>query len=98
MISINTTKSTTTIKAGERFDSSVSQEFAKNFKDYPNTNQFIIDLSETKYIDSAALGALIALHHYAGTTGGKIKLIGIGESVDTIFKMANFDQLFDITK
>jgi anti-sigma B factor antagonist len=61
--------------------------------------QFIeIDLSNTDFIDSCGLGALIALHKTACARKGAVRLINPRPPVQQILELTRMHQLFQITK
>lgn len=57
----------------------------------------IIDLSDTAYIDSAALGMLLLARHRAEQRGKTITLQGATGTVLQVLQIANFDRLFWVT-
>ena len=57
-----------------------------------------IDLSQTSFIDSCGLGALIALHKTACARKGALHLVGPKPSVLQILELTRMHQLFQITK
>ncbi len=57
----------------------------------------IIDLSDTVYIDSAALGMLLLARHRAEQLGKTITLKGAEGTVLQVLQIANFDRLFTVT-
>jgi anti-sigma B factor antagonist len=49
----------------------------------------IVDLSETPYIDSAALGSLVGLHVSCNAHGRKYALVNANERLHKLFEMTN---------
>lgn len=84
------------IKVAGRFDFSCHQEFIRGYKAYPKgSKNYIVDLSQTEYMDSSAMGMLLQLREYGNKDGG-VSLVNGSESVKGILRIANFDKLFKI--
>ncbi len=84
------------IKVTGRFDFSCHQEFSEIFKIYPPVERgYVVDLSETDYMDSSALGMLLQLREHADKSSG-VSLINGSEGVTEMLRVANFDKLFII--
>jgi anti-sigma B factor antagonist len=58
--------------------------------------RLVVDLSGVSYIDSAGLGAVIEAMQEVEAYGGKFALAGMQETVRSIFKMLQLDQVFSI--
>jgi len=85
------------IKIKGRFDFSIHQLFREAYnKDDVQNSSYQIDLSETEYIDSAALGMLLLLRERAGGDNAKIRIAGCSEDVQRILEVSNFHQMFEI--
>lgn len=54
---------------------------------------FVLDLSEITFIDSAGLGAMLALLKRVGK-GGEILVVGASEAVAGMFKLTRMDRVF----
>src|SRR5438128_12571319 len=54
----------------------------------------ILDLSGVPYIDSTALGALVAANVSCQKAGRRIVLAGVSERVSRMFKITNVESLF----
>lgn len=84
------------IKVTGRFDFSCHQDFSETFKIYPPGERgYVVDLSETDYMDSSALGMLLQLREHADRSAG-VSLINGSEGVNEMLHVANFDKLFSI--
>lgn len=83
------------IKVSGRFDFSSHQDFRKSYE-AAKAKVYIVDLNETTYLDSSALGMLLLLRDHAGGEQSSVRIIGCNEEVRKIFAMSNFDQLFNI--
>ena len=57
-----------------------------------------IDLSQTTFIDSCGLGALIALHKTACARKGAVRLLHPQPPVQQILELTRMHNLFQITK
>ncbi len=90
---------TATIEVSGRFDYSVHQEFCEGFEKLaPTVDHWVIDLSETLYMDSSALGMLLLLRERAGGDDASIDLVGCNEQTGRVLAVGQFDQLFRITR
>jgi anti-sigma B factor antagonist len=56
----------------------------------------LIDFTETGYIDSSGLGALVSLSKKLRDTGGELRLAGLNEDLRTLFELTKLDSLFNI--
>lgn len=59
---------------------------------------FDVDLSETLYLDSSALGMLLLLRDHAGGEKAVIRLLSPNRTVLDVLNMANFGLLFNIVE
>ena len=80
-----------------RFDFSLHQHFRDS---YTNSNdksvEFILNLSETTYMDSSALGMILLLKDHAESCSGKVVISKPSESVNKILEIAQFHRLLTI--
>lgn len=86
----------TTIRPSSTFDYSEQAEFRQAYESVPGNQQFVIDFRDTRYLDSAALGMLLLLREYAGEEQANIALINCDDEVKNIFRISNFNKLFNI--
>ncbi len=56
----------------------------------------LINLGEVTYIDSSGLATLIELMQKLNGYGGKLKLIGLNQSVRNIFEVSKLTEIFSI--
>ncbi len=86
-----------TISIAGRFDFSSHQEFRDS---YENINvkpmSYTVDMNDTTYLDSSALGMLLLLRDYAGGNESKITISNANEDVKKILSISNFEHLFAI--
>lgn len=87
-----------TIRINGRFDFSSHQEFRGSYEGLATKpKSFIIDMRETTYLDSSALGMLLLLRDYAGGDNSSISLANCNADVRKILTISNFEQLFKIS-
>ncbi len=88
---------TLVISIDGRFDFSTHQAFRDAYEHGdPGIRTFIVDLSETTYLDSSALGMLLLLRDYAGGDSARIFIENCNGDVRRILSISNFEQLFTI--
>ncbi|MCS6999300.1 MAG: STAS domain-containing protein [Bacteroidota bacterium] len=56
----------------------------------------ILDMSNVTYLNSTALGVLIAAHSSITKNNGKIVLCGLSQSLENIFIITKLSMVFDI--
>ncbi len=56
-----------------------------------------MDLQETTYLDSSALGMLLLLRDHAGGDKANIEIRNCSPDVKKILSISNFEQLFEIS-
>jgi len=77
-----------------RFDFSCHQDFRKAYESIGPVPECQVDLKDTEYIDSSALGMLLLLREaYPDTV---VKIQNATPSVKKILQIANFGSLFKI--
>lgn len=94
-------KSSLTIHIDGRFDFNLHKDFRELYSSYNADNkvkEYIIDLTDTKYMDSSALGMLLLLREYSGGDSGNIQIKGCNSEIMEILEISNFDRLFKIVK
>ncbi len=57
--------------------------------------KLVIDLSGVNYINSTGIGALVHVYTSYTNAGGKVKLSGMGKSVQNIFVITKLTSVFD---
>ncbi len=60
--------------------------------------KLLVDFSNTGYIDSSGLGALVSLSKKIRESGGELKLAGLNEDLRTLFELTKLDTLFTIVE
>jgi len=77
---------------------------AKGFRDWVagqlqnGYKNITVDLSETTFIDSSGLGALVALQKAAAARQGELRLLNPQPSVQQILALTRLDQFFKIIR
>jgi anti-sigma B factor antagonist len=60
--------------------------------------KFVIDFSETGYIDSSGLGVLVSVSKKIRELGGELRLSGLNEDLRVLFELTKLDTLFHISE
>ncbi|MBI4503100.1 MAG: STAS domain-containing protein [Gemmatimonadetes bacterium] len=58
--------------------------------------KFLIDFTNTGYIDSSGLGVLVSLSRKIREADGELRLAGLNEDLRTLFELTKLDSLFSI--
>ena len=93
MITSEVDGSKCTIVLGPRFDFSCRSEFRAAYTKSPAGTTYSVDMSQVKYVDSAALGMLLLLRDHAGELA-RITITGCHGQPDQVLKIANFQRIF----
>ncbi len=59
--------------------------------------RFLVDFSQTGYIDSSGLGVLVSLSKKIREAGGELRLASLNDDLKTLFELTKLDTLFQIT-
>ncbi|MEG1040345.1 MAG: STAS domain-containing protein [Pseudomonas sp.] len=87
-----------TIRVKGRFDFGKHQEFRSAYEQVKTPlDLVIVDLKDTSYLDSSALGMLLMLRDYAGGDDSYVQVINTSSDVRKILAISNFGKLFDIS-
>ncbi len=57
-----------------------------------------VDLSQTSFVDSCGLGALVALHKTACSRSGSLRLLNPQAGVKQILDLTRLSRIFEITR
>src|SRR5215204_7219321 len=60
------------------------------------SRKFLIDFTNTGYIDSSGLGVLVSLSKKIREQGGELRLANLNEDLRTLFELTKLDTLFNI--
>ena len=94
---LNMETQTLEVRISGRFDFSIHQNFRKITQQTGlGVKSIAIDLSETDYMDSSALGMLLVLRDKVNEKKEAITIKNSKEEVRKILKIANFDKLFTL--
>ncbi|MFJ4348188.1 STAS domain-containing protein [Pseudomonas sp. NPDC089401] len=87
-----------TIKIKGRFDFGKHQEFRDAYeRQAKKPESVVVDLKDTTYLDSSALGMLLLLRDHAGGDDSRVSVVNAGSDVRKILAISNFDKLFAIS-
>jgi anti-anti-sigma factor len=98
-IKVTIAGSVATISMNGRFDFSAHRSFKEAYDpllQQKNITSLEINLADTVYMDSSALGMLLLLHERAQAEGKEIVLCRANPTVIQILDIANFGKLFTI--
>ncbi len=59
--------------------------------------KFLVDFSQTGYIDSSGLGVLVSLSKKIREAGGDLRLANLNDDLKTLFELTKLDTLFQIS-
>jgi len=94
-VSINQQGTLMTISISGRFDFNILQEFRDSYSSLAGSDsQFAVDLAETEYIDSSALGMLLNMKNHLGSEDCTIEIRNCQPNLMKIFTIAHFDKKF----
>lgn len=83
------------IQVTGRFDFSRHADFRKAMNDAAKVCHFIVELSETEYMDSSALGLLLLLRQKAGKTPVELRFAK-NSVIEKVLLSSNFTRLFNL--
>jgi len=90
-------KTEVSIAIEERFDFSIHQTFRDAYADCTvNGTQFILNLAQTSYMDSSALGMILLLKDHVEKLSGTLKITNPNQAVNKILEIAQFHRLMTI--
>ncbi|MCB1722380.1 MAG: STAS domain-containing protein [Chromatiaceae bacterium] len=85
-----------TIHVAGRFDFASHQDFMRAYKQHARGEKvYVVDLKNTDYMDSSAMGMLLQLRDYAAK-GHPMELVNSNDGVREILRIANFDKIFKV--
>lgn len=91
-----------TIRVSGNFDFNMHRDFQRAYQNLSSCpTHYCIDLSETRHLDSSALGMLLLLRDHCLGEGGdcsqcRVELTNANEHVGRILAVSNFDKIFTI--
>ena len=74
------------------------QEFKQKILDALEAGErrFLVDFTQTGYIDSSGLGVLVSLSKKIREQGGELRLANLNDDLKTLFELTKLDTLFQI--
>jgi HptB-dependent secretion and biofilm anti anti-sigma factor len=88
----------TIIKINGRFDFSCHSAFREAYSGSPTGTEFVVDMAEASYMDSAALGMLLLLREHVQQQGGRVTITNCRGQTYDVLQIANFHRLFKIVQ
>ena len=85
-----------TIRISGQFDFSLHREFRDAYRASEHVRRYVVDLGETEYMDSSALGKLLLLREHAHRHNAEVELRRVHGELERVLRIANFHQLFPI--
>ncbi|EKN47701.1 MULTISPECIES: STAS domain-containing protein [Pseudomonas] len=86
-----------TLYIAGRFDFATHQAFRGAYEGQPGDLSYVVDLRDTHYLDSSALGMLLLLRDHAGGDRAQVRLINCSADVFKILAISNFSKLFQLS-
>lgn len=88
---------TFTIQIKGKFDFNLVQSFRSAYSDIDDKlTSVVVDLRETEYMDSSALGMLLNMQKSLSSTVSDIKISNCRPQIKKILQISRFDKKFDI--
>ena len=84
-----------TISIVGRFDNAVQTEFKDSYQNV-TVARYIVDFTDTDFIDSSALGMLMMMREHLGGEAADITLKNCSQDIKVILSVSNFQNLFTI--
>ncbi len=90
-------KKTLIIELDKTFDFSKVQDFKQAYEKTNSTlNTVIIDLRETEYMDSSALGMLLNMQKMLASHVSSFQIVNSRPQIQKVLKISRFDKKFEI--
>lgn len=84
-----------TVTIQGRFDFNILQDFREAYSSMAGSDfDFTVDLAQTEYIDSSALGMLLNMKNHLGRDDCAISIRNCQPNLMKIFSIAHFDKKF----
>ena len=82
----------------EKLDTLVAPELKSEFVTLGNegVKSMILNLSETKYVDSSGLSSILVANRLCNNAGGKLVLCNVSDHVKKLFKISQLDSILTI--
>lgn len=85
-----------TISVSGRFAFCAHQDFRQAYERAGAPRRYVVDLRDTEYLDSSALGMLLLLRDHAGGDAADIRIVNCSSDMRRVLSVSNFAQLFQI--
>lgn len=86
------------IRIGDKLVYRLYREFRQAYTDCdPATELITVDLQNTRYIDSSALGMMLLLKKHARDNQCQVRMINVSDTILRAFEVAQLDTEFDIS-
>jgi anti-sigma B factor antagonist len=72
----------------------VRRKFKELFREKPAV--VVVDMTQVKFIDSSGLAILVSALKWCRLNGSQLKLVGLVQSVRSIFEICRLDSIFQI--
>lgn len=96
-VTVSEVEDSRTIEIRGRFDFGMQRSFRSFYQDdAAGIRRFVVNLRETEYMDSSALGMLLLLREHAQARDAEILIVHSRPEIRRIFEIANFDKLFNL--
>ena len=79
-----------------RFDFNALRDFRKTYESQSKVPRYVVDLAKAEYLDSSALGMLLALRDYAGGDKADVRIVNSIPDVKKILVVTKLDGLFKV--
>lgn len=88
----------TVIAPSGRFDAKAATTFKESTKHLSSNNvtNFVIEMAEVNYIDSAGLGSLVSLQRQAEKNDGNVKIAIVPPKIQYAFEVTKLYRIFEI--
>ncbi|MER2493350.1 STAS domain-containing protein [Catenovulum sediminis] len=88
---------TFTIQIAGKFDFNLVQEFRAAYANIGDSQpKVVVDLRDTEYMDSSALGMLLNMQKNLGSKVSSIKIANCRPQIRKILQISRFDKKFEI--
>lgn len=86
-----------TIFLPEKFDFQLHSEFRGLYETEKESENMVLDMKKTQYMDSSALGMMLQIKEFADSSNSKVSVKNANNNILQIMQIAHFDKLFTIT-
>ncbi|MBT9310586.1 sugar transferase [Leptothoe kymatousa] len=67
------------------------------FTENPDLSELVLDFSETRFLDSSGIGALVICHRLSAARGASLRLVEVPPQVMMVLSLTELDKVFDIS-